>query len=273
MNLPLPASSPTAMLRRGHGFLPVFTFGLVRVVRWSRVLLVAAGSAGLGAVVGFEASRTDRPAEALAVVLDRGVLAFGLPVVTLLLAGEGFAFETHARTLVYHLVRPVSRVTVFLARFLSGWVPSALASLALLLAVVLASGVAFPAHAFPGLAATAALATLTLGAIYYTLGALFRNGLVAGLVYTFVVETLVSSVPGAMQTFSVMFQVRSLAHHATAGVLPSAPAAEGTSILPGATLVADATPTGAAVALLLVAAIVLAVGAWRTARRDFALKD
>ena len=260
--------------RRQAGFVPVFAWGLRRVVRWRKVLLVGVLAVAGGVLIGWLVHKADDPAAMLARVLDRGVLTVGLPLIALLLAGEAYAFEVQSRTLVYHLVRPVSRATVFLARFFSGYLPAALVAAAFLTAIYVASGVAFSPRAWGSVLVSAGLGVLALGAIYYTLAALLKHGLVAGLIYTFVVETLVSSVPGSMQKLSVMFQVRSLSHWLTAGVLPAVPPPKRRSMFDlTARAIEDSSPTEAAVALLLIAGAVLAFGVWRVRRQDFALKD
>lgn len=255
------------------GFLPVFWWGLTRVLRRKKILLVALAVVGFGFLIGRNLG-DHRTLDHLALVLDRAVLRFGLPLVALLLVAEGFTVEVQSRTLVYHLIRPVSRITVFLARFFSGVVPAAAVSLLLLATLVVSSGAHLDVRTWASLPATALMASLALGAVYYALAAILRHGLVAGLIYTFVVETLISSVPGSMQRLSVMFHVRSLHHALTAGALPVVPPEiEDTPLLQGASRIAEGGAWDSVLVLLAVTAAALAVGAWRVARRDWALKD
>ena len=239
------------------------------MVRWRKVLLVAAVAVGLGSWIGtLVGSEGDAP-KGLFALLDGPVLGFGLPLAALLLAAEGYAREVSGQTIVYHLVRPIRRATFFLARFLSGWIPATLAGFLLVASVVTASGVATPAPAWLALAAISSLSALALGAVFYTLGALFRHGLVAGLIYAFAVETMLASVPGTMQKLSVMFHVRSLFRGWTAGWLPRVEAEEEASFFFSRLLkVEDAPPGDAVLVLVLVAAAVLAFGAWKVTRRD-----
>jgi len=251
----------------------VFWWGLTRVLRRRRLLLVAIAVGVVGVLIGVNLG-SRRPLYDLAAVLDRAVLRFGLPLVALLLVAEGFTVEVQSRTLVYHLVRPVSRVTVFLARFLSGVVPAAAISLLLLATLILSGGAHPDARVWASLPLTAVMASLALGAVYYSLAVLLRHGLVAGLIYTFVVETLISSVPGSMQRFSVMFHVRSLHHALTEGSLPVVPPEiEESPLLQGAAKIAEGGAGDSLLVLLGITAGALAIGAWRVARRDWALKD
>lgn len=256
------------------GFLPHLGWGFAYVVRWKKVALVALAAIGLGILIGYHAGRDTDAIAGLATVLDRAVLTFGLPLIALVLSADTFLFEITERTLVYQLVRPVPRATLYIARFVAGVVPAALVSLLFLVTVVLSSRADPDPALWATLPATAGLAALALGAVYFTLASLLRHGLVAGLIYTFVVEAMISSVPGSMQKLSVMFHVRSLHHQLTEGILPEvAPPARTRGIIQAAEQTAD-TPAGEAVLLLVGASIVLLVyGAWRVTKRDWAIKD
>ncbi len=269
-----PAAPPPRFLQ---GFAAAFAWGLVRVVRWRRVVLVGAVTIGLSVLVGWNIRQWggEEAPKILATVLNQSVLSFALPVVALLLAAEGFAYEVQAQTLVYHLVRPIRRTTLFLARYLAGTIPAALVAAAALIALILSSGVAFTPRAWLTVPAVSVLGMLALAAIYYTLGALFKNGFVIGLIYTFFVEGALSSVPGTLQQYSIMYHVRNLHLWFTDGVLPYVPPDIENQFF-SADLVKQLTgvpdPTHAAVSLLVATVVVLVVGAWITARRDFALK-
>ena len=269
--LPHVAPAPRRPLR---GFAPVFAFGFRRVVRRRKVLLLTILVLGIGALVGYAIAVEGSSLKRLAKIFDRAILAFGLPLVALVLAADGFAVEVASRTLVYHLVRPVSRVTLFLARFLAGVIPGVIVAWLFLVVIVLVSGTPVDAKVWISLPVTAVAATLTLGAVYYTLGALFKHGLVIGLVYTFVFETLLTSVPGTMQKLSVMYHVRSLHHHMTEGSLPKIkPPSSRNMLMAQIEQLQDAPAHETALILLGITAVALAIGAWAISRRDWALKD
>lgn len=238
--------------------------------------MVAAVAAALGILLGRQIHGTSRPALELAQVLDFGVLTVGLPLIALFLAGEGFAYEVQARTLVYHLARPVRRRTLFLSRFFSGVLPAAAVSMLLLFALIASSPVEFTTRAWWTVPITGALAAFALSAIYYTLGALFRFGFVIGLIYTFAIEAFVSSLPGAMQQFSVMYHVRGVHHRLTEGVLPIPDAPVDVGLIPDMlrrTAAEEASLWTSVAILLVVTTLILGIGMHRTAKRDFALKD
>lgn len=269
---PLPAPVRPGIRPPLAGFGPVFVWGITRVLRRKKLVLVSIIAGVLGIVIGNQV--VDGSLLKLARVLDRSVLTFGLPLIALLLVGEGFTYEVQARTLVYHLVRPVSRTTVFLARFFSGAVPAFAVALLLLVTLVVSSGAGADGKVWASLPVTAGLGTLALGAVYYALAAILRHGLIAGLIYTFVVETLISSVPGSMQKLSVMFYVRSLHHGLTEGSLPSIPPEiQQNPLLRAATQVTEVGTTQSIVTLLAITVVALVLGAWRVASRDWALKE
>lgn len=168
-----------------NGFLPVFAWGLRRVVRWRKVLLVALVAIVGGIAIGRLVAGAAEPMLVLARVMDRGVLRIGLPLIALLLAGESFAYEVQSRTLVYHLVRPVSRATIFVARFFSGYIPAVIVASLFVASIYGATGIDLGTRTWASIPLVVGLGVLALSAIYFTLSALLKHGLIAGLVYTF----------------------------------------------------------------------------------------
>jgi len=183
--------------------------------------------------------------------------------------------------MVYLLVRPVSRTTVFLGRFLAGVVPATVYATLLCLSLVLFADAGAPPIVGIALPLTALLGVLVLGSIYCTLGAIFKRGLVAGLIYTFVVEVIVGNLPGSIQQFSVRYHLRGLYHGMVDGPFGkiSADIARHTSKTarsdgnPLIKVVAHAEPSTSILVLLGIAAFALLIGVLHVRRRDFALKD
>ncbi len=209
-----------------------------------------------------------------------------MPLIALALAAGGFGEEVSEQTLVFHLVRPVSRTTLFLARFVAGLGPAIAASCALCLVATILSGVGVPIASVGLSLATAAIGTVVVGAVYYALAALFRRGLVAGLVYTFVIEGFFQFIPGSVQKLALGHHVRSLFHRlcdADFAALSQRVARDADrgnlSVLKPRRLqdVIAPEPWSSIPNALLVCAIVaclaLILGAWTVRRRDFALKD
>jgi ABC-type transport system involved in multi-copper enzyme maturation permease subunit len=213
--------------------------------------------------------------------LDLQALQVLFPLIALLFVGPAYSREMRQRTMVYHLVRPVSRTTVFLGRYLGGVVPAAVTGSLLTLAFVLFAGAGAPPESWWALPLVACMSALVLGAIYCTLGAVFKRGLIAGLLYTFMIEVVVAGLPGSIQQLSVRFHLRSLLHGLLdAGFAERSPdvakAVEEQARSASNPLVQEVAfddPLTAVLVLLGVAATVLLAGVLIVRSRDFALKD
>jgi hypothetical protein len=285
----LPGPSPRA-LRRGvgplEGFVPVFLWGLRLVLKGRRFVLILAMSALLGALMGFQGVRgeggTYDPAGRLLEMLDQEFLQFAVPIVALLLVSQGFAREVQDRTLVHHLVRPVSRRTIYLARYASGVLAAAIAAVTLEATLLGTSGVPLGAATWVAALLAMLAGVVAVGAVYYALSAVFRYGVILGMVYTFVVEAMFAGARGSMQRLSVMFHVRSLHHRWTDDALQalarprkasSLPELDGIPLLSAASRIEYDTPGSALLVLACVTVAALLVGSYVVSRKDYALKD
>jgi ABC-2 type transport system permease protein len=132
---------------------------------------------------------------------------FLLPLWTLSFATEGLGREREAGNLLWVLTRPLSRPSIFLAKYL------ALLPWCLLLSVggfFLVSRLAGP----PGILAfqvywTAVfLGTLAFAALFHLLGACFRRAAMLALLYSFFLETIAGNLPGHLKRLSLSFYVR-----------------------------------------------------------------
>lgn len=297
---------------RGHkpyrplqGFWPAFTWGLRLALGKKRRLVIVAV---LGTLVGYlvgtrgmSSERAHRSGFSDAVYdlwhdLDLSLLRFVVPLVALVLVAGAFQREVTDRTLVFHLVRPISRRTLFLARFLAGVLVAIPVAILPVGAAIAFSGVALPASAWAGIAFAVALGVLSTGAIYYLLAAWLRFGTIAGLVYTFVIDSFVQTAAGSMQKLSAMFYVRSVLHDLTdadfaaqsksvaAAVASAATGAKGLieeaaggklrgSAIPDAQRIAWLSTGDALVVLAILTAALLALGLWIVSRRDYSLKE
>jgi ABC-type transport system involved in multi-copper enzyme maturation permease subunit len=281
--------SPTAAPRLAPfaRFGTVFGWGVRRALSGRRFF----GTAGIALLAGLGlgqiASMHDDRVFALWELLDSGLVAVGVPLVALSLVGSGFAEEVQDLTLTFHLVRPVSRKTVFVARYASGLLAAVAVALLMTLSAVAASRARVPVYA--QVAATATLGCFAVGALYYALAALFRRGLIAGLVYTFVVEGFFQFMPGSIQKLSLMNHVGSVFHRTADAAFAERSAEVARRLAPPNATFDFRDPTAMLTqaaereewttipgALLVCAAVVLValgLGARAIARKDFALKD
>lgn len=289
-----------------QGFGAAFTWGVRLLLgRRRRLIAICLLGALLGILVGtegiprFGANAEGLAAYALWQTFDESLLPYLIPLVALTLVAGGFQREVADRTLLYHLVRPISRRTLFLARFLAGVVvavPVAILPLAFTLAF---AGVDLPFSVWASLPVTAALGVLSAGAVYYLLAAWFRYGIIAGLIYTFAIDEVVRNATGSMQKLSALFYVRSVHHRLTDeafAALSSAVREEvqndqalsrkmrealdkiqsgqlGPGVIPDAERIAWMDPGTAALVLLAVTVGLLVLGLWIVSRKDYALKE
>jgi ABC-type transport system involved in multi-copper enzyme maturation permease subunit len=282
------ARTPLPLLQ---GFAPLFSWGVRRGLRATRFRAALILTVLLGALVGYSGRFTPDPTYHLWHSLEAGLLGIVVPLVALGVVGGGYGEEVQEQTLVYHLVRPVSRSTMFLARFVAGALPGMLAAAVVAVGPLLVSKVQVPVSVIISSALIFGAGAALVGAIYYTLAATFQRGLVAGLIYTFVVEGLFQFLPGSIQNLSLMHHVRSLFHHAVDSdfaplsarireeIARRSGVPRGFGDKPEEMLFRRAaqepwTGTGTAILIcLVVAAAVLAIGVRVVRRRDFALKD
>jgi ABC-type transport system involved in multi-copper enzyme maturation permease subunit len=272
------------------GFGPALRWGLAMTLRRHTLLVyggLAVGVGFLGSLIVRRGGSVTDPAELarwLWRTLDYAILAFPLPILALLLIGPAYTREVRARTLVYHLVRPVGRHTVFLARFAAGWLPAVLVAAVMLLSTVAFSGVDLATNVQLSLVLVGLLGTLTLGAVYFTLSVVFERGVIAGLVYTFLIEVMLARLPGTMQILTIRYHLRSLYHGLVDEPFTALSPVVAQRVAEGAysqedrgsqvfTPVPFESPEQAIVVLLVVSAALLAFGCWRVARKDFPLKD
>lgn len=283
-------------LRPLAGFGPVFGWGLRLTCRWTRLLAVALPTVLLCFVLAkSQVGQKDweRPKDAwldLWILLDEGLLGYLLPLIALLTVASGLRVEIGRKTMVYHLVRPVSRTTMFLARFAAGVLPATAIGTLALATTCAASGLEIPGAVWLSLPATAFIAAVAVGAFYFLVTTLFRGGMIVALVYTFVFEFLFAGTRGAMQKLSIMFHVRGVHHGLTDDVFkersenvvraldPEFDIArvDWTSVSAFQELqerVAYDPPATAFVICACIAAGLLTYGAWRISGRDFPLKD
>jgi ABC-type transport system involved in multi-copper enzyme maturation permease subunit len=190
----------------------VFGWGLRRLFRTKKFLWTGILAVGLGVLAGLSIAGSRDPAGGLWHFLGTPFLGVCVPVIALALTAGGFGEEVADQTLVFHLVRPVSRTTLYVARFAAGLGPAIAATAAMALVSIVLSGVGVSVGTIGATVFAAAVGTTVVGAVYYALAALFRRGLVAGLLYTFVIEGFFQFIPGSVQKLALTHHVRSLFH-------------------------------------------------------------
>lgn len=300
---PRPTHAPGPFQGLGSAFL----FGLRLRFRGLRFPLTLMLAVGLGAFLGHmtvaESSGWMRNTEEARITAfwglwDGNLIQLLLPLCALAFVTSGYAREVQDRTLVYHLVRPVRRWTFFLARYLAGVVPGVLVASAMLISLAAASGLDLPPEVWKAIPCLAIFGILGYGALYYTLAALFKRGMIAGLVYTFVIDGMLSSARGSTPKLSLGHHLRAISRDFTGEPFSETSFQVREAIDGGFTgdqleqvqnssdmgqaletltaLQESVTYASAFEAMLLLAVLAtafLAFGAWRITVRDYPLKD
>lgn len=264
-----------------RGFGTIFWWGVRRSLRGKKAWITLAATIGIGALIGAASGQHESdPLVNLWHAMDAVLLRVVAPVIALLTVAQGFAAELRGGTLLYHLVRPVPRHVVFIGRFVSGLVAGALACAALTLGTAITASRSVPLSLWLQFYVVLLFMVTAAGAFYYTLAALIRRGLIVGLVYTFLIEVLLGTMPGGIQKAAINHHARALFHgwcdawFMGRSSLVTAEAAKASAPEPGSfSPVGYGTPGTAIAVLLCIALGCLLYGVWRIRQRDFALKD
>lgn len=293
-------STPSHARPRGllAGFVPAFTWGLrLALGRRTRLVLVMLVTAGVGALAGFFSTHSERgvaletgpAAYQLWEILKEAVLPFCVPLAALTLVAGAFQREVSERTLVFHLVRPISRRTLYLARFLSASLVAIPVAMLTPLTALAVAGLPLPAEVAWSMLPTVGLGVLAMGAITALLSAWFRYGIIASLIYVFLIDSFMNEATGTMQRLSVVHHVLSLFHRfsdpafgeLSERVRASREAVAPIDINPSEVvfqmLEAETIPWmevgPACLVLVATTVLALALGGWIVAKRDYPLKD
>jgi ABC-2 type transport system permease protein len=134
-------------------------------------------------------------------------LGFMLPLLCLAFGTQSMGGDWEDRTLIWTLTRPVPRPLVYLAKFLAAlpWTFAlTLGGLFLFGAAAGRSGLRSALYFWPAVA----WGTLAYVALFVLLGAAFRRSTIIGVVYSFVMESLIATMPGMVKRASIAFYNR-----------------------------------------------------------------
>jgi ABC-2 type transport system permease protein len=226
--------------------------GLLGRRRTLGVALLAAAPVFVAAILAVAGGLGNPDSLALEVFASL-TLGLVVPLVALVLGTGALGTEIDDGTVVYLLVKPVSRRTVILAKMLV----AAVATSSLTVPSALASGFLLLGTGSPGLLAGTVLATL-LGSVLYAvafvaLSAFTGRALVIGLGYVLVWEGLVTSLLAGTRALSIREYALSIA----------------TALGGGSTAGIEDQGVAAPVALVLSVAVLAAafvLGSWRLGR-------
>jgi ABC-type transport system involved in multi-copper enzyme maturation permease subunit len=187
----------------------------------------------------------------------------------MLWASPAINAELEGQTWIYAVVRPWGRTAILLGKYVVAvtWTASA-ALLAASLSVPI-SRIEDPTATLWTLARLIGLGSLAYGALYVAIGSIVqKRPLVLSMVYTLIVEVVLSLVPAFINQFSISFRLRSLMIQWQGIDEILLERARETSFI------YDASGTTQHLALLLVLTLVLlAVALWRANRSEFSLQS
>jgi ABC-2 type transport system permease protein len=234
---------------------PIFTLSLRALANSRRVLVVSALLLVpvLLALV-YVASEGSQGGGTFAIELfDNLVLPILLPLTALIFATSALGGEIEDRTLVYLTLKPVSRLTVIVAKFLAATlICTVLVEVSLGATYLLATQSSGSLHDLGAILLAGLGGCIAYSSLFLLLGLWFpRRGILVGFIYVLVWEGTVSSLSTGLATFSVRRYVEG-ALHASLGT--SALAAAQPSSLSG-------TASFLVLALVLVAGLI--VSTWR----------
>jgi ABC-type transport system involved in multi-copper enzyme maturation permease subunit len=134
-------------------------------------------------------------------------LGFMLPLLCLAFGTQALGGDWEDRTLVWLLTRPLPRPLIYLAKFVAAvpWTFGlTLGGLLLLGALGGPDGLQAVRIFWPAVA----WGTMAYLALFVLLGAWFRRSTIIGVVYSFVIESLMSTMPGMVKRASIAFYSR-----------------------------------------------------------------
>ena len=199
------------------GLRAMVTYSIKKLLtnrRWTIVLLLAAL---VGVVMGYSASSSTGDALAQGSnLLDLLVLSFMLPIMAMIFGASMIRNEIDDRSITQVITSPVDRRISYMGYYLALLIVLALS----LLSVTVVGWAGY--YLVAGISADAAglllsyLAILMLGAVVYSslfliMGVVLRQPIYLGLIYAFVWEGFIGSLPGAIGSITIMHQLRVIA--------------------------------------------------------------
>jgi ABC-2 type transport system permease protein len=217
--------------------------------RWMLVALVAVL---VGGVMGYAATEVEETLSAASDLLNLLILFFFMPILALIYGASMIRNEIDDRSITLVITSPIDRRISYLGYYLS-----LVLVLSALLMVITTIGWAcffavkgFDASAFQLLwpyLVTVCLGAIVYGALFLVFGVVLRHPIYLGLVYVFVWEDFIGSIPGAIGEYT-------LRHHLM--VVASA------WVDYGEISTVTGEPLLSALTLFLITMIMLALGAW-----------
>lgn len=205
--------------------------------------------------VGIAIVRGDVSPDSQAIIAGRLLVTTVAPLVALVLAVTAIGDERESGTIVYLATARLSRLRVVAEKTLAAAICAAILLLPALLSIAVLGdhlGVGTD-NVARGIAGTL-LVAVVYAAVFVTVGLLLKRALVAGVIYILVWEGAIATVAPAAERFSMTAWGRAISDGGIYGLQ--------TDLRP------TLDPTTGAIALLVVTALAVLLGAWRFGRMD-----
>ncbi len=195
-------------LGRGTWGLWKVSFRRLARSRQSWICLLLLGFAGL--VVVAWGRHPDRVLVQFVEQILMGVyVSFLLPIYCLCYGAAGISADREEETLVYVLLSPLPRSTIYLAKLSAALAISLIWAFGSHSVLCFLAGPAGRSAWWPA-AGPILLGTLAYTSLFHLLGVVWRRAALVGLAYTFFFEVLMSNVPGIAQRMTISHYVRHL---------------------------------------------------------------
>lgn len=191
-------------------------------------------------------------------VVVRLFVSFLLPILVLTYATAAIGEEREDRTLVYTLIRPLSRFRVYLAKAVGILPVVVLAALGGYGMICLAGGDA-GRFAWNNYWPAILLGCLAYTAVFLLFGASLPKPVIMAVVYVFLIEALLGNMPGTIKRLAVSFYVNCIIFES----------AETVGVEPQQTMYGNISAWSAMIVLALGTAAILWLGAWWFQRREY----
>lgn len=181
--------------------------------RWIIIILLAVL---VGAVMGYSASLNTDALNQGSDLLNLLILSFILPIMAMIFGASMIRNEIDDRSITQVITSPVDRRVSYLGYYLA-------LMIVLALALVVVTAVGWTGYyAVSGITGDAVglfssfLSVILLGALVYSslflvMGVVLRQPIYLGLIYAFIWEGFIGSLPGAVGNLTIMHQLRVIA--------------------------------------------------------------
>jgi ABC-2 type transport system permease protein len=242
------------------GLWTILSYTLRKLLVSKRIFITLLIALFVGGVMAYATTqKMDRQAGGTD-MLDNLVLSFFMPVMAMIYGSSLVRDEMDDRSITQVVTSPMDRMVTYAGYYL-GLAASVCAAILLVLTtgfLVFFGALGFGAgsgHVFVSMAALVVIGSFAYSALFIIVSVLISHPIYFGLLYAFIWEGYIGSIPGNIRLLAVKHYVRSLgAHWIDVGTISSYNAS---------------TPSDAALVLVVLTAVLLVLGAIVFREKEF----